>query len=51
MKKILVLCALFSMGKLMAQELKYTNCDNCWNADSLGTHRVLVFFEETNSRN
>ena len=47
MKKILVLCALFSMGKLMAQELKYTNCDNCWNADSLGTHRVLVFFEGT----
>jgi hypothetical protein len=25
-----------------AQELKYSSCDNCWNADSLGNHRAVV---------
>ncbi len=31
----------------MSQDLRYTNCNNCWNADSLGNHRVLVSFEGT----
>lgn len=25
-----------------AQELPYTICENCWNADSLGNHRAVV---------
>jgi hypothetical protein len=45
MKKILLLCFLLSAEKIIAQELRYTNCNNCWNADSLGNHRVLVSFE------
>lgn len=44
MKKILVIAILFCAGRSMAQELKYTNCNKCWNADSLGNHRVLVSF-------
>ncbi|MGI9138664.1 MAG: glycoside hydrolase domain-containing protein [Sediminibacterium sp.] len=24
------------------QEIKYTNCNNCWNADSLGNHRAVI---------
>lgn len=27
---------------LCGQELRYTACNECWNADSLGNHRVLV---------
>ncbi len=27
---------------LFGQQLQYTNCSHCWNADSLGNHRVLV---------
>lgn len=25
-----------------SQDITYTNCDSCWNADSLGNHRALV---------
>ncbi|HUP13613.1 MAG TPA: glycoside hydrolase domain-containing protein, partial [Niastella sp.] len=47
MKRILFFCMLFCAGRLVAQELKYTSCDHCWNADSLGNHRALVSFEGT----
>ena len=30
-----------------AQEVKYTNSDNGWNADSLGNHRVVLVFTGT----
>lgn len=25
-----------------AQDIKYSSCENCWNADSLGNHRAVV---------
>lgn len=31
-------------GMLTAQTIPYTNCDNCWDAHSLGNHRVAVEF-------
>ncbi len=31
--------------ELNAQEAKYTDCPDCWNADSLGNHRVVIRFE------
>ncbi len=28
-----------------SQNIAYTNCDSCWNPDSLGNHRVVVQFD------
>jgi len=45
MKKIFFVFSFFLfVHVLCGQELKYTSCNNCWNADSLGNHRVLVQF-------
>jgi len=33
---------LFFGTTVVAQKIPYTNCDNCWNADSLGDHRVVL---------
>ncbi len=41
----LLLC-FFSLS-LFAQKIPYTNCDGCWNPDSLGNHRVVVEFNGT----
>ncbi len=30
-----------------AQKTPYTNCPNCWNADSLGNHRVVLTYSGT----
>ena len=30
-----------------AQKIPYTNCKNCWLADSLGNHRVVLTFNGT----
>ena len=34
-------------NSLFAQEIKYTDADNNWNADSLGNHRVVVHVNDT----
>ncbi|NIG52289.1 hypothetical protein F3J22_02240 [Chitinophaga sp. Cy-1792] len=35
------------IGTITAQQLKYTEGNNSWNADSLGNHRVVVTFSGT----
>lgn len=42
--KINVLLALLLLGGItaLAQTIPYTNCDHCWNPDSLGNHRVVL---------
>jgi hypothetical protein len=52
MQKIGLLFALLFSGclacsaqvKPAAREIKYTACPDCWNADSLGNHRVVIRF-------
>ena len=39
---LLTLLFLFSTLSVAAQKIPYTNCTNCWNADSLGNHRVKI---------
>ncbi|MBS1729540.1 MAG: hypothetical protein JSS67_02055 [Bacteroidetes bacterium] len=37
----------FALGiglSLSAQKIPYTNCDSCWNPDSLGNHRAVLIF-------
>ena len=29
-------------GQSNPTEIKYTNCNNCWNPDSLGNHRAVI---------
>ncbi|MEO6253805.1 MAG: glycoside hydrolase domain-containing protein [Ferruginibacter sp.] len=48
MKKNLVLIYLNLLtGFAFAQEVKYTNANNDWNADSLGNHRAVLTFNGT----
>lgn len=43
MRLIFFSIALLSFVSLSrAQELKYTVCENCWSADSLGNHRAVI---------
>ncbi|MEX6688928.1 DUF6067 family protein [Danxiaibacter flavus] len=47
MRRLFLFCILQCLGAVMlhAQEINYTSCKNCWNADSLGNHRVVVEFK------
>jgi hypothetical protein len=48
MKRLLLFICLLAIGNaILAQEIKYTNENNSWNADSLGNHRVLMTFNGT----
>lgn len=47
MKQVLVFAFLLFSIKATAQNIPYTNCDNCWLADSLGNHRVVLSFNGT----
>jgi hypothetical protein len=38
---------LFFAATLVAQKVPYTNCNNCWNADSLGNHRAVLKYNGT----
>ena len=50
MKKTIVLIYLGLLTSFaFAQELKYTNANNDWNADSLGNHRAVITFNGTGS--
>ncbi len=44
MRKLFLLAILqcLTVAVLHAQEIPYTICKDCWNADSLGNHRVVV---------
>lgn len=43
MQKILLSIILLSVTHFVrAQALQYSNCQGCWNADSLGNHRIVV---------
>ncbi|MDO6430673.1 DUF6067 family protein [Flavitalea sp. BT771] len=44
-KLLLSSILLIAFQLLRAQELHYSNCPGCWNADSLGNHRVVVKYE------
>jgi hypothetical protein len=46
-KHSLVFILLLFSTTLFAQKIPYTNCTNCWNADSLGNHRAVIEFNET----
>ncbi|MEO7044352.1 MAG: glycoside hydrolase domain-containing protein [Ferruginibacter sp.] len=43
-KGIVFLAVLFSAFAAHSQKISYTDCDNCWNADSLGNHRIVLHF-------
>ncbi len=45
--KFLFIFMCFLYVKAHAQEIKYTNCDTCWNSDSLGNHRAVVQYTGT----
>ncbi len=38
----LILLPFLFLSVCYGQELKYTVCENCWSADSLGNHRVVI---------
>ncbi|WP_428329420.1 glycoside hydrolase domain-containing protein [Mucilaginibacter sp.] len=46
-KALFALTFLFLGFTAYSQKIPYTNCDNCWIADSLGNHRVVVTFNGT----
>src|SRR5258708_22872946 len=48
MQKILLSTVLLIIFQFVhGQELNYSTCPGCWNADSLGNHRVVVRFDGT----
>jgi len=48
-KKLLLFVFLISGFSVFSQNITRTNCNSCWNPDSLGNHRVVV--EVDNSTN
>lgn len=38
---------LFFSPTIFSQQIAYTNCDGCWNPDSLGNHRVVLEYNGT----
>ncbi|MFZ1798515.1 MAG: glycoside hydrolase domain-containing protein, partial [Chitinophagaceae bacterium] len=38
---------LFFSPPIFSQQIPYTNCDGCWNPDSLGNHRVVLEYNGT----
>jgi len=48
MKKSLVSVVLFFfISNIFAQQIKYSNCEGCWDPDSLGNHRAVIQFNGT----
>ncbi len=48
MKKLSISFVFLFFGTaIVAQKIPYTNCNNCWNPDSLGNHRVVLEFNGT----
>ncbi|MEO6813545.1 MAG: glycoside hydrolase domain-containing protein, partial [Ginsengibacter sp.] len=48
-KESLFFIFLFLSVASFAQKIPYTNCNECWNADSLGNHRVVIDFRGNGS--
>ncbi|MEO6818854.1 MAG: glycoside hydrolase domain-containing protein, partial [Ginsengibacter sp.] len=46
-KHLLTALILFFCGNLFSQTIPYKICNNCWNADSLGNHRVVVSYSSS----
>src|SRR6185312_125136 len=46
-KKLLLFVFLISGFSVFSQDIRRTNCDSCWNPDSLGNHRVVVKFDDS----
>src|SRR5665647_1831409 len=47
MKKVLSVFIFLSIASAaFSQHLKFSNCTNCWNPDSLGNHRVVLVFNK-----
>ncbi|HWJ26179.1 MAG TPA: glycoside hydrolase domain-containing protein, partial [Flavisolibacter sp.] len=42
MKKFIVFGVLLVALQAIGQEVPYRSCDQCWNPDSLGSHRAVV---------
>jgi hypothetical protein len=48
MKQLLIIIFLLVLSNtIFSQEIKYSDGNNSWNADSLGNHRVLIGFSGT----
>ena len=48
MKRKLIFLVLIVTGfSAFSQEIPHTNCDGCWNPDSLGNHRVVLKYNGT----
>lgn len=41
-KTVFFLISIFLSFAGFSQVILYSNCDNCWNADSLGNHRAVI---------
>ena len=48
-KLILLINGILIFNFTFSQELKYTTCNQCWNADSLGNHRFVIQIHQTSS--
>jgi hypothetical protein len=46
-KELLLFILLFTGFSAFSQNISRSNCDNCWNPDSLGNHRVVVEFNDS----
>ena len=47
MKQLLAAALILSAQVTIAQQIKYSVCNDCWNRDSLGNHRVVIQFNGT----
>ena len=46
-KKLLAIIFFFAGNAAFSQSISNTNCNNCWNPDSLGNHRFVIDFKGT----
>jgi hypothetical protein len=46
-KQLLALVFIFTCATGYSQKISYTDCSDCWNADSLGNHRIVLHFAGT----
>ena len=48
-KIILLINGTLIFNFALAQQVKYSTCNQCWNADSLGNHRFVIQIHQTSS--
>ena len=49
-KNLFLLIFLFLGFSAFAQDIPRSNCNDCWNPDSLGNHRAVVEFKGSGNR-